>query len=237
MATGKDILSIANMHIGQQHIFGAFIPKNNSDWKGPWNTAEFTSWCIYQVSGKIFGCDDNSLPPDRARASTRYFMRDAQEMGEIISVQLAFGTPGALLLRIPLSGRSGVIAISDGEGGTVESNSSNRGVIRRASNDRRWDFGLKLPWLKYDKGHKLPYMPPDIIYRIRDPFMNDSIVGEIQTELLHRGFDPGPIDNFFGYMTEAAVRAFQLSLGLVVDGEVGDETAKALGIDLDLESS
>jgi len=237
MATGKDILSIANLHIGQQHIFGTFIPKNNSDWKGPWNTAEFTSWCIYQASGKIFGCDNNSLPPDRARASTRYFMRDAQEMGEIISAELAAGTAGALLLRIPISGRSGVIAISDGEGGTVESNSSNKGIIRGTVQGRRWDFGLKLPWIKYDKGFEIPIESPDIIYRIRDPFMHDAVVGEIQTELLHRGFDPGPIDNFYGYMTEAAVRAFQLSLGLVVDGEVANETAKALGVDLDLESA
>ena len=235
MATGQDILTLAKQHIGQQHIFGAFIPKNNGDWKGPWNSAEFVSWCIYQTSEKIYGCDDNSLPPDRARASTRYFMRDAQETGEIISIGEAAATPGALLLRIPISGRSGMIAISDGEGGTIESSSSQTGINRGMINGRRWDFGLKLPWISYKSAPPMRYTPPDFVYRVRDPFIYEAIVGEIQTELLHRGFDPGPIDNFYGYMTEAAVRAFQLSLGLVVDGEVGDQTAKALGLELDLE--
>ena len=32
-------------------------------------------------------------------------------------------------------------------------------------------------------------------------------------------------------MTEAAVRAFRITLGLVLDGEVGNERAKALGIE------
>jgi len=38
-------------------------------------------------------------------------------------------------------------------------------------------------------------------------------------------------------MTEAAVRAFRITLGLVLDGEVGNETAKALGIEPDLEAN
>jgi hypothetical protein len=121
---------------------------------------------------------------------------------------------------------------------SIESNSSKNGIIRGEIDGRRWDLGLKLPWIDYQDGKRTkPHQSPDIIYRITNPFMQDAIVGDIQTELLHRGFDPGQIDNFYGYMTEAAVRAYQLSLGLVLDGEVGNETAKSLGIELDLEAN
>src|SRR5205807_10407323 len=50
--------------------------------------------------------------------------------------------------------------------------------------------------------------------------------------LAAKGFSPGEIDGEFGPETEAAAVAFQLSEGLVVDGQVGRDTATALGISL-----
>ncbi|MDR5659056.1 LysM peptidoglycan-binding domain-containing protein [Serpentinicella sp. ANB-PHB4] len=58
-------------------------------------------------------------------------------------------------------------------------------------------------------------------------------VRKLQTLLRDAGFDPGPIDGIFGSKTEAAVRAFQRSKGLVVDGIVGIRTWTALGVDCD----
>lgn len=55
-------------------------------------------------------------------------------------------------------------------------------------------------------------------------------VRELQTLLRNQGFDPGPIDGDFGPLTENAVRAFQRSKGLVVDGVVGVATWTALGV-------
>lgn len=46
------------------------------------------------------------------------------------------------------------------------------------------------------------------------------------------GFDPGRVDGRFGRKTQAAVVAFQRGHELVADGEVGPQTAKALGIKL-----
>jgi len=54
----------------------------------------------------------------------------------------------------------------------------------------------------------------------------------LQTVLIAKGFNPGPIDSWFGPVTESAVRAFQASAGIVTDGEVGPETATALGTDM-----
>lgn len=51
---------------------------------------------------------------------------------------------------------------------------------------------------------------------------------DIQTALAVMGYDPGPLDGKEGPKTRAAVRAFQSDRGLVVDGAVGPQTAKAL---------
>lgn len=55
-------------------------------------------------------------------------------------------------------------------------------------------------------------------------------VTQIQQALMARGFDPGVIDGVWGRRTANAVRAFQASRALVVDGVVGPITAKALGL-------
>ena len=54
-------------------------------------------------------------------------------------------------------------------------------------------------------------------------------VRELQQTLKSKGFDPGDIDGDFGPATEAAVRAFQASEGLLVDGIAGPKTLSALG--------
>jgi hypothetical protein len=53
-------------------------------------------------------------------------------------------------------------------------------------------------------------------------------VAKIQTRLRSLGVYRGPIDGDFGGGTESAIRTFQAGRGLVVDGEVGPETWRAL---------
>jgi peptidoglycan hydrolase-like protein with peptidoglycan-binding domain len=50
--------------------------------------------------------------------------------------------------------------------------------------------------------------------------------------LFTAGFDPGVIDGIYGAKTAEVVAAFQRVNGLVMDGEVGPLTAKALGVEL-----
>ncbi len=64
-----------------------------------------------------------------------------------------------------------------------------------------------------------------------------SKVKEIQRKLNELGFSVGNVDGIFGSKTLAAVKKFQKSRGLTVDGIVGTNTAKALGISLSSGSS
>jgi peptidoglycan hydrolase-like protein with peptidoglycan-binding domain len=60
--------------------------------------------------------------------------------------------------------------------------------------------------------------------------MRGELVKDVQRRLKKIGFHAGPIDGVFGPQTAAAVQAFQISKGLLVDGEVGRGTAKALKV-------
>lgn len=57
-----------------------------------------------------------------------------------------------------------------------------------------------------------------------------NMVSQIQTALKNQGVYKGAVDGVFGSATETAVKAFQQTKGLAVDGKVGTATMKALGI-------
>jgi peptidoglycan hydrolase-like protein with peptidoglycan-binding domain len=62
------------------------------------------------------------------------------------------------------------------------------------------------------------------------PLTRGALVKDIQRKLKAAGFHPGAIDGIYGMQTVAAVSAFQIANGLLADGEVGTETANALGV-------
>lgn len=231
--TGKEILNLGNKHVGEPYKLGSQVPKNDRAWKGPWDCAEFVSWIIFQISGRLYGCNNDLGNPAVADAYTGYWRNDAETRGKIITAQQATRTPGAAILRVPAVGLSGHIVISDGKGGTVEARSHIDGVINSVVNGRRWDFGILVPWIDYSQQPATNYVLPDYtIYRYTLPKMIGPKVGQIQRALKAAGFDPHGIDNIFGPDTLKAVEAFQQANHLVVDGEVGQQTAKALEIKL-----
>jgi len=231
-ATGEQLLALASRHVGEKYVFGALAPKNNQNWKGPWDCAEFASWLVFQTSNSLYGCGNNEGNPSRADAFTGFWARDAAKLGKRISIDEARRTPGAAVLR-HAEGK-GHIVISDGKGGTVEAHSTRTGVVRRKVDGRRWDTGVLVPGIDYSPRQGVsPHKPPSVvIVRLTEPTMTGETVTSIQRALKTLGFDPGPIDGEFGPMTDAAVRAFQLTRRLVTDGEVGPQTARVLGISL-----
>jgi N-acetylmuramoyl-L-alanine amidase len=229
--TGDKILQIAAQHLGEKYVFGVLVPKDNPNWKGPWDCAEFVSWSVFQATGTLYGCETDSGDPASADAFTGYWGRDSRNLGRIISLDVAVKTPGAAVLRFPQVGATGHIVLSDGLGGTVEAHSPADGVIRSKLAQRRWDTAILIPGVTYNQGSSTPLAPPPgTVYRLTQPIMTGEKVKEIQEVLIGKGFDPGTPDGEFGPHTSAAVVAFQLSQGMLSDGEVGPQTAKALGI-------
>ncbi len=231
--TGGAILQIARQHVGEKYVLGIQVPKDNPNWKGPWDCAEFASWSVFQAASILYGCDNDSGVPANADAYTGYWERDSVSFGRIISLDEAARTPGAAVLRFPQVHASGHIVLSDGLGGTVEAHSPADGVIRSTLAQRRWDTAILVPGVTYSQGPAVSVAPPSaVIYRLAQPMMTGDKVKQIQQALARKGFAPGSPDGEFGPHTSAAVVAFQLSQGLTPDGEVGPQTATALGISL-----
>ena len=69
-------------------------------------------------------------------------------------------------------------------------------------------------------------MPSDL--HVTSPLMRGPEVLEVQQQLAAIGLEPGPLDGSYGPTTAAAVKAFQSSEGLEVDGFVGPKTRAAL---------
>ncbi|MBR2349892.1 MAG: spore cortex-lytic enzyme [Clostridia bacterium] len=64
-----------------------------------------------------------------------------------------------------------------------------------------------------------------------------SLVKTLQTKLKRWGYYTGSVDGIYGSRTVTAVKYFQRSNGLTVDGVVGQKTAQALGMSLSSGSS
>ena len=150
MATGAQLLALAETRIGEKYI-NVQVPKDNANWHGPWDCAEFASWLVYQKTGKLDGCIDNSDDPALADAYSGAWVRDAiDDRVEPITQREANGIAGAVLIRRPPApGKMGHIAITDGRGGTVEAAGINLGVRRDRVEGRLWHFVVTIPELTY----------------------------------------------------------------------------------------
>ena len=226
--TGTDILELAFKHEGEQYILGARAPMSDAGWKGPWDCAEFVSWCVYQRAGILFGTEPRH-DPLHADAYTGYWAQQARAAGITVPVADALVTAGAILLRYPLPGAIGHIAFSDGAGGTIEAHSSKTGVIRGTASGRRWDVGVMIPGIRYYRGDEdISPTPPAKVIRLTQPLTRAPRVTQVQERLNVLGYAVGPADGIYGPQTAHAVARFQADQGLVADGEVGPTTWKAL---------
>lgn len=64
-------------------------------------------------------------------------------------------------------------------------------------------------------------------------YINLETTQGVQTALSKLGHDPGTVDGKDGPRTQQAVRAFQASVTIKIDGIVGPETRRALAEELD----
>lgn len=185
MKTGQDCLNLAQSKIGQKYVFGVDVPTNNPNWDGPWDCAEFVTWVVYQVSGKLYGCVDNHNPAN-CDAYTGAWARDVKSsLVQSVPLEEAKATPGAILLRY--SGKAGHIVLADGQGRTIEAMSTAKGVCRGPCEGRDWDYGILIPGLEYIPGQApVPVKPAephialgdDILKAFKDRWELFKVVGQ-----------------------------------------------------------
>jgi peptidoglycan hydrolase-like protein with peptidoglycan-binding domain len=96
------------------------------------------------------------------------------------------------------------------------------------------DMGLTSDGIVGDKTfYKLftkTYMGGRLLQQSRSDGNKGLDVWFLQKKLKDEGFSPGSLDGIFGPKTDAAVKKFQQSVGITVDGEVGPVTYYYLGI-------
>jgi N-acetylmuramoyl-L-alanine amidase len=233
MPSGKRMVDLARTRVGQKYQ-NVLVPKNDPNWKGPWDCAEFMSWLVYQDSGLLYGCVSTVGNPALTESYTGAWQSDSKKRGIRVPVEQAAGLAGGIVLRFPPApGKMGHIAISDGGGGAIEAHSTKEGVTDKFRiSGRHWDTGVLIPGFEYEDGEPHEVVAPTFIYRMGAPNMRAAVVTKIQQALATAGISPGVVDGVYGPNTVASVAAFQAREGLVVDGQVGPQTAKALGVDL-----
>ncbi|HEX7375200.1 MAG TPA: peptidoglycan-binding protein [Steroidobacteraceae bacterium] len=228
--TAKDVVRLARRHVGEPYVLGARAPMAAKQWHGPWDCAEFASWCLYRTTGVLYGVKPEN-DPLRADAYTGWWIEQARRDRATVPLAVAVSTPGAFLLRAAAKEWVGHIVISDGQGGTIEAHSSRDGVILGTVEKRRWDYGVIVPGVPFVTSDRLPAVKVTVeTLRLKRPMMTGVLVKQVQRALRAAGFAPGPIDGEYGPQTAHAVQQFQDQRGLVADGEVGPATLRRLRI-------
>ena len=229
---GAAILDVARRHLGQEYAFTPTPDYDDPDWQGPFDCAEYASYCAFRAYGIPYGVVANAAK--RFDSYSGYWQRDAKARGIRISWRDALHIPGALLLRFPPRQSPppyGHVAISLGDGNaTYEALGRNYGVVKHRALNRSWNCGVLLPGVLYDT--------PDgigsdlLVFKAFDPPAGHSpIVERVQERLVELGYLAAPqVTGVYEGGTEAAVTQFQIDRGLTVDGEVGPVTGGELGL-------
>ncbi len=226
---GKNIVNLALSRVGQEYVYGAKVDYTDPNHNGPWDCAELVTWAVYQATRILYGAYNNSIPTAAGSAYTGFWKEQALRDKRTISVEDAAYIPGAALVRH--RGRKGHIAISAGSKRTVEAHSRNKGVIRYDVFGRDWDFGVLVPGVNYRFESPVSTSnSTSFIFKLTSPLTCDERIAEIQELLKQKGFFTGFVSGIYDDITELAVINFQVSAGLLVDGEVGTDTYRALRI-------
>lgn len=230
--TGTDLLKLAETRLGEKYV-NVLVPKDNPNWHGPWDCAEFASWVVYQKVKKLYGCLPDTGNPATTEAYSGAWVTDATNGTLLPTTQaLANVMAGIVLIRKPpMPGLMGHIAITDGQGGTVEAAGTGLGVRRGKVEGRLWHHCVQIPGVLYQAtGAVVPLKPLPFLLTLEEPNTKSALVGKVQHALRDAGFNPGVLDDAYGPHTVAAVAAFQTTHRLVADGTVGPLTAKKLGV-------
>jgi peptidoglycan hydrolase-like protein with peptidoglycan-binding domain len=127
--TAEAMVRAALSQQGDRYIFGAEVKLNDPN-PSAFDCSELVEWAVAQAGGKI--CD-----------GSQYQRKACRDAGLAISVEQALRTPGALLFT------DTHVAISLGDGRTIEARGSKYGVGIFSAHNRGWKAAGLVPGLKY----------------------------------------------------------------------------------------
>lgn len=127
--TAEDFVQKALAQRGDRYVFGAEVNLNDKN-PDTFDCSELVQWAAHQAGVTV---------PDGTMNQVPFF----RQKGTQISVDQALRTRGALLFR------PGHVAISLGDGRTIEAKGRNYGVNVFSANGRGWTSGALIPGLKY----------------------------------------------------------------------------------------
>jgi cell wall-associated NlpC family hydrolase len=206
---------------GGRYIFGAKGPKH-------FDCSGFT-YEVGRLCGSNIGHGSKTQRSIVARARLE------------ISVDLAMRTPGCLLFR--MSGNPTHVAISLGNGSTIEAKGSKYGIGVFSAQGRRWSSGGYYPGIWYANPAAPPPAAPGVVdWKLLAGLIqmckqgsvlsigssNSNCVKFAQTGINRVSGRGLTVDGRFGPATDRAVRDLQRLLHLKVDGVVGPETWRVL---------
>jgi len=222
MANQYDIVraAVAVDGLGGRYVWGAKGPKN-------FDCSGFT-WEVGRRCG-------SSLV--QGAQNQRDQLRRA---GLLIPVEQGIRTPGALLFRIDERPSNDHVAVSVGNGSTVEAHSAASGIGVFSALGRRWTHSARYPLIAYGGPPPITAPPPATgggidwtaliaaireakrhVYRAGDRHANIKFIQVKINDLSGRGL---AVDGDFGLRTHQAVVDLQRWCGLTVDGVVGPQT-------------
>jgi len=130
---------------GDRYVFGAEASPSDTDPKA-FDCSELVEWAAAR-------CGVTPKVPD----GSWYQARHCRDRGRLIPIDEAIRTPGALLFRFsgdPFTGgrpSSAHVAVSLGNGQTIEARSASHGVGRFSASGRSWTLAGLLPGIDYSK--------------------------------------------------------------------------------------
>lgn len=159
----------------------------------------------------------NNCPDKSANGMFSYAKSQGMEWGTIDTIP---EIPG---VAVRYDGHVGVYV---GNGYVVEERGFNYGCVKTKLAGRKWLHWYKLPWIVY--GENFGSVNRELGDRLLKKGMKGDDVAELQTLLTQLGFLNDKIDGDFGSKTETAVKEFQKTHDLTVDGEYGEKSHKAM---------
>lgn len=149
-------------------------------------------------------------------------LEECRRRGTMIEpYERAFGIQGSLLFRhdTPAEGH---VAVSLGNGSTMEARGRQYGVNEWPARQRHWTHAAFVPGLRYGPVPRQPTRWPGR-FLMQPPPMQGSDVSRWQMRMRNRGW-PITVDGIYGSESDRICRQFQGEKGLTVDGVVGPET-------------